>query len=256
MIRPWIGVVGVLALCAALPPSAGAQAPADPDTTAPTVTIATPAQDATFVKGQAVTVSYSCADDVAVADCVGTLANGAALDTTTIGPGSFTVTAHDTAGNPKTVTTTYSVVEQDPGDVGGDTPATLTITLGNAGSLGPFIPGVAKDYTTTMLAKVISTAADATLTVADPSATAPGHLVNGNYVLAQALKASGASANGTSAPLADIGPSSAPTTLETWAGPANDDVTVTFVQPIAASDLLRTGNYAKTLTFTLSTTQP
>ena len=253
MIRPWMGVVGVVALFAALPATAGAQAP---DTTPPTVLVATPAQGATFVKGQAVTVSYSCTDDVAVADCVGTLANGAALDTSAVGPGSFTVTAHDTAGNPKTVTTTYNVVEQDPGDVGGSTPATLTITLGNAGALGPFVPGIAKDYTTTMLAKVISTAADATLTVADPSSTAPGHLVNGSYVLAQALKASGASANGTSAPLADIGPSSAPTTLETWNGPANDDVTVTFVQPIGVGDLLRTGNYAKTLTFTLSTTQP
>jgi hypothetical protein len=62
--------------------------------------------------------------------------------------------------------------------------------------------------------------------------------------------------NGTSAPLAAIGSSAAPTPLETWNGPANDDVTVTFVQPIAAGDLLRTGNYAKTLTFTLSTTQP
>ncbi len=255
MIRPWIGVLGVVALCAALPPAAGAQT-ADPDTTPPTVTITTPAQGATFVQGQPVTVSFGCTDDVAVADCVGTVANGAALDTSAVGPGSFTVTAHDTAGNPKTVTNTYSVVAQDPGDVGGETPATLTLTLGQATPFAPFVPGIAKDYSTTLAAKVISTAADATLTVADPSATAPGHLVNGSYVLAQALKATAASVNGTSAPLADVGSSAAPTTLETWNGPANDDVTVTFVQPIAASDLLRTGGYAKTLTFTLSTTQP
>src|SRR3954449_7732640 len=166
MIRPWMGVVGVLALCAALPATAGAQAT---DTTPPTVTIATPAQVATFVKGQAVSVSFACTDDVAVADCVGTLANGAALDTSVAGPGSFTVTAHDTAGNPQTATTTYSVVEQDPGDVGGSAPATLTLTLGPGAAFAPFIPGTAKDFTTTMLAKVISTAADATLTVADPS---------------------------------------------------------------------------------------
>jgi hypothetical protein len=253
MIRPWIGVLGVLALCAALPPAAGAQTA---DTTAPTVTIASPAQGATFVKGASVTVSYSCTDDVAVADCVGTLANGAALDTSVAGPGSFTVTAHDTAGNPATVTNTYNVVEQDPGDVGGSTPATLSLTLGPAGALGPFVPGIAKDYTTTLAARVISTAANATLTVADPSATAPGHLVNGTYVLAQALKASAASANGTSAPPADVGSSAAPTLLETWSDVANEDVTVTLVQPIGASDLLRTGSYAKTLTFTLSTTQP
>jgi hypothetical protein len=248
-----MGVLGVLAVCAALPATAAAQTA---DTTAPTITLATPAQGATFVKGQTVAVSYTCTDDVAVADCVGTLANGANLDTSTAGPGSFTVTAHDTSGNPATVTNTYNVVEQDPGDVGGSTPATLTLTLGPAGALGPFTPGVAKDYSTTMAARVISTAANATLTVADPSATAPGHLVNGTYVLAQALRATAASANGTSAPLADVGPSSAPTTLETWNDVANDDVTVTFVQPIGASDLLRTGTYAKTLTFTLSTTQP
>ena len=253
MIRPWMGVLGVLALCAALPATAGAQAA---DTTPPTVTIATPEQGATFVKGQAVTVSFACTDDVAVADCVGTLANGAALDTSVAGPGSFTVTSHDTSGNLQTATTTYSVVEQDPGDVGGDTPATLTLTLGPAGALGPFVPGIGKDYTATMVAKVISTAADATLTVADAGSTAPGHLVNGAYVLAQALRASAASANGTSAPLGDIGSSASPTPLETWNGPANDDVTVTFVQPIGAGDLLRTGAYAKTLTFTLSTTQP
>src|SRR3954465_7751023 len=190
MIRPWMGVLGVLALCAALPAAAGAEG-ADP--TPPTVTIATPAQGATFVKGQVVSVSFACTDDVAVADCVGTLANGATLDTSVAGPGSFPVTAHDTAGNPQTVTNTYNVVEQDPGDVGGSAPATLTLTLGPAGQLGPFTPGIEKDYTATMAAKVVSTAADATLTVADPGTTAPGHLVNGTYVLARALKASAAS---------------------------------------------------------------
>ena len=33
-------------------------------------------------------------------------------------------------------------------------------------------------------------------------------------------------------------------------------MTIGFKQPIAATDALRTGNYAKTLTFTLSTTNP
>jgi hypothetical protein len=33
-------------------------------------------------------------------------------------------------------------------------------------------------------------------------------------------------------------------------------VPVTFKQLVAASDALRTGSYAKTLTFTLSTTMP
>jgi len=51
-------------------------------------------------------------------------------------------------------------------------------------------------------------------------------------------------------------PPDAPTTLETWSDVANDDVTITLTQPIGATDLLRTGGYSKTLTFTLSTTQP
>ncbi len=37
---------------------------------------------------------------------------------------------------------------------------------------------------------------------------------------------------------------------------SNDNVTIDFKQPIAANEPLRTGTYAKTLTFTLSTTNP
>jgi hypothetical protein len=37
---------------------------------------------------------------------------------------------------------------------------------------------------------------------------------------------------------------------------SNDPVTITFKQRVNANDALRTGSYSKTLTFTLSTTQP
>ena len=37
---------------------------------------------------------------------------------------------------------------------------------------------------------------------------------------------------------------------------SNESVPVNFKQPIGASEPLRTGNYSKTLTFTLSTTTP
>jgi len=47
------------------------------------------------------------------------------------------------------------------------------------------------------------------------------------------------------------------TNLLTYAGPSNQDaVTIGFRQAIGATDVLRSGNYAKTLTFTLSTTTP
>ena len=48
-----------------------------------------------------------------------------------------------------------------------------------------------------------------------------------------------------------------PTTIRTYSSPvSNDGVTLGFKQTIGASDALRTGTYAKTLTFTLSTTNP
>jgi hypothetical protein len=89
---------------------------------------------------------------------------------------------------------------------------------------------------------VTSTAGDAALTVSDPSANAPGHLVNGTFSLPQPLM---------------IGSSALPAVAKTYSGPvSNDPATVTFTQAIGASDGLRTGTYAKTLTFTLSTTNP
>ena len=51
--------------------------------------------------------------------------------------------------------------------------------------------------------------------------------------------------------------SGAPATLKTYNAPiSNDAVTLGFRQHVDANDALRTGAYAKTLTFTLSTTTP
>jgi hypothetical protein len=45
--------------------------------------------------------------------------------------------------------------------------------------------------------------------------------------------------------------------LKTYTGPvSNDNAVVSFKQTIGSGDALRTGSYAKTLTFTLSTTTP
>src|SRR3954451_19482417 len=123
------------------------------------------------------------------------------------------------------------------GNVGGSVPATLALTLGTPAAFGAFTPGVAKDYTASTTANVISTAGDATLSVADPSTNATGHLVNGAFSLPQPLQGLGV--------------------VKTYAGPvSNDPVTITFKQSIGANDALRTGAYSKTLTFTLSTTNP
>ena len=134
-------------------------------------------------------------------------------------------------------------------------PAQLSLTLGTPATFGAFTPGVAKDYTAQMSANVISTAGDAALSIADPSANAPGHLVNGAFSLPSALVATASSPGGLGGSGGAIG--SAPLTLENWAAPiSNDAVTVGFKQSIAANDALRTGTYSKTLTFTLSTTSP
>jgi uncharacterized protein (TIGR03118 family) len=146
----------------------------------------------------------------------------------------------------------------NPLDVAGTVPATLSLTMGTPASFGAFTPAIAKDYTASTTANVISSAGNATLSVADPSATATGHLVNGTFSLPQALKVNATSAGGGvgGAP-SDVGGSAAPTTLITYNGPiSNDAVTLNFLQSIGANDALRSGAYAKTLTFTLSTTQP
>ena len=128
------------------------------------------------------------------------------------------------------------------GGVGGSVPASLSLTLGTPAAFGAFTPGIAKDYTTTSTATVISTAGDASLTASDPSTIAPGRLVNGTFSLASPLQVAGM-------PL--------PSTVKTYAAPvSNDNVTIDFKQPISANEPLRTGAYAKTLTFTLSTTNP
>jgi hypothetical protein len=134
-------------------------------------------------------------------------------------------------------------------------PAQLSLTLGTPAAFGGFTPGVAKDYLAQTSANVISPGGDAALSVTDPSSTAPGHLVNGAFSLPTALVATASSPGGQGGAGGSVG--SAPLTLENWAAPiSNDPVTIGFKQSIAANDALRTGTYSKTLTFTLSTTQP
>ena len=84
------------------------------DTTRPTVTIASPADGAAVRVGESVTANYSCSDNLAVATCIGDVANGAAIDTSTPGSHSFSVTVTDQAGNSTTVTYSYTVDSTDP----------------------------------------------------------------------------------------------------------------------------------------------
>ena len=159
------------------------------------------------------------------------------------------------AGDPLYNASTSPVVAYEatsaPTAVAASVPSTLSLLLGSPASFGSFTPGATKTYQATTSGSVISTAGDATLTVADPSSAATGHLVNGSFALAQPLQASAGGA------AADVGGSSAPTTLKSWSAPvSNDQLALQFSQQVNATDPLRTGSYAKTLTFTLATTNP
>jgi hypothetical protein len=79
------------------------------DTTPPVITISTPANTA-YLLNQAVAASYSCTDDESgVASCLGTVANGANINTSSVGAKMFTVSATDKAGNTNSKTNNYSV---------------------------------------------------------------------------------------------------------------------------------------------------
>ncbi len=143
------------------------------------------------------------------------------------------------------------------GGVSGNVPATLSLTLGPAAQFPPFTPGVGQTYETSTTANVISTAGDALLSVADPSSNNTGHLVNGTFFLPQPLQARARNATNTGTAYNNVGSSASPLNLLTWNGPiSNDALTLGFSQRVNANDALRTGTYSKTLTFTLSTTQP
>jgi hypothetical protein len=162
----------------------------------------------------------------------------------------------DKAGNTEaTKSVAFSIGAPSTGDsedeqVSADVPLMMAISLGAPASFESLIPGVAKDYTASTTATVTSSAPSTSLTVMDPSTTAPGHLVNGAFALPQALQAA---ADG--GPFAPIG--ATPSLLKSWTGGlANDAIALQFKQPVAATDKLAAGRYGKVIRFTLSTTTP
>ncbi|MBE2316342.1 metallophosphoesterase family protein [Solirubrobacter sp. CPCC 204708] len=157
----------------------------------------------------------------------------------------FTITKP--AQGPKVIT--ENLESEKPAGVGGTVQNTLALSVEGTPTLGSFTPGVAEDYETSFPVKVTSTAADATLSIVDPSTNAPGKLVNGTFSLAQPLQAA------VNNPFAAI--SGNPLVLHTWAGPvSNDQLSLKVKQTIGETEALRTGSYAKPLTLTLSTTNP
>ena len=83
------------------------------DITAPTIAITTPADGATYLLGQVSLADYACEDEPGgsgLTSCIGTVPNGSAIDTTSIGTKSFTVSAADNAGNTGSASASYNVI--------------------------------------------------------------------------------------------------------------------------------------------------
>jgi hypothetical protein len=82
------------------------------DQVSPSVRISTPPNGSTFTFGQAVAADYGCTDQTnasGVRSCDGPVANGARIDTGSLGPKLFTVNTSDNSGNTNAATNTYTV---------------------------------------------------------------------------------------------------------------------------------------------------
>ncbi|MDA0167740.1 hypothetical protein OJ998_01475 [Solirubrobacter taibaiensis] len=167
---------------------------------------------------------------------------------------STEVAAKLARSNPQSqVSAVYTESPPVTAPVGGTVPATLSLSLAAPANFGPFTPGVAKLYETSTGATVTHTAGDALLSVSDAGPN-PGFLVNGAFSLPQPLQLRARNAANTGTAYNNVGSS---LNLLQYSGPvSNDAVSLQFAQQINANDALRTGTYGKTLTFTLSTTNP
>lgn len=123
---------------------------AAPDELAPEITITSPASGATYLLGATVVADYGCVDEddgSGVATCGGDLPAGDRIDTSAVGPKTFSVTATDVAGNSDTKSVDFQVAygfsgfasPVDPGAVnvakaGRTIPLKFTVTdaLGNS----------------------------------------------------------------------------------------------------------------------------
>ena len=81
------------------------------DKKAPVISITTSPGGEEYLLGEDVTVSYDCLDGGSgTSSCSGPVASGGKLDTTTVGPHTFTVDASDDVGNADSESFVYHVI--------------------------------------------------------------------------------------------------------------------------------------------------
>ena len=111
------------------------------DRKAPQITLTTPADGGVYQFNKTVLAAFACVDGGSgAATCAGTVANGAAIDTSSVGAKSFVVTASDAVGNVSSTTVSYAVATGNQKQA-----ATIVITNipADAGKGGRFTPVVA-----------------------------------------------------------------------------------------------------------------
>ena len=80
------------------------------DPVAPTVTFSSPLDGAVFTIGDMIAADYDCTSDSAMVECAGPVADGASIDTATVGWKTFSVHALDADGDETTDQVSYRVV--------------------------------------------------------------------------------------------------------------------------------------------------
>ena len=136
-------------------------------------------------------------------------------------------------------------------------PWTLTINLAATGpTLGPIIPGIAATYDASMTATLTSSTPNATLSIADAD-SGTGRLTNGTTELSSALQVRATNAANPNTTFANLRGMNNPVALLSYnTALANEPVTITMRQTIAANQAMTAGGYAKSVVFILSTTTP
>ena len=136
------------------------------DLSGPAIPISTP-QALVYWLGQSVLANYSCSDSGSgVASCTGTVANGAAIDTSSLGSKTFSLTSVDHVGNTSSTSVSYAV----------ELPTVSSIALSPTTVAGGAINSTA---TVTLTAPAIGTVAQRRVTLTSDNlaaATLPAHV--------------------------------------------------------------------------------